>query len=324
MQAVISRLKLRFTIGYQSRNTLHDGAFRRISVRLTDKAGSAGPFTVYHRRGYYAPRPEQETTSGPGPNISLAAARRQPSLRARDSSAEQDRSPRKPFTNDDVLKLVQAGFGEEVTLEAIRKNECRFDTSAEGLLKLKDAGVSEKIILAILSTGRVPSVPAAPRSGNDALPALAGVYVLRDGKYVPMEFEQAHWRPGFWGGPITTGAITKTTLITRLEAPESHLWLSGSQEILLVCEERDAEVKHHLLRAEEIRKGREFRMEFQILDDGSRVAMGGARKSEVHFTVEERAPGRFILKLPELGKGQFALMPPTDTVSGKLYTFGVR
>jgi VWFA-related protein len=56
MQAVISRLKLRFTLGYHSTNQRRDGAFRKIDIRLTDKEALAGHFTVYARRGYYAPK----------------------------------------------------------------------------------------------------------------------------------------------------------------------------------------------------------------------------------------------------------------------------
>jgi hypothetical protein len=40
--------------------------------------------------------------------------------------------------------------GEDLIPEAVRTNECRFDSPADALLALKDAGISEKIILAVL------------------------------------------------------------------------------------------------------------------------------------------------------------------------------
>ena len=53
---MISRLKLRYTIGYQSTNKERDGAFRKIDVRLVDRFGRAGnDYSVHSRRGYYAP-----------------------------------------------------------------------------------------------------------------------------------------------------------------------------------------------------------------------------------------------------------------------------
>jgi Ca-activated chloride channel family protein len=155
MQAVVSRLKLRFTLGYQSTNKRRDGAFRKIEVRVTKKEASG--FTVYARRGYYAPRPGREEFLPPSPDTYPAVAGRLPSVGRPASATEQRKVPSKPFTNEDVLKLVKAGFGEETILEAIRTNECHFDTSADALTALKNAGVSEKIIMAMLAAGRAPA-----------------------------------------------------------------------------------------------------------------------------------------------------------------------
>src|SRR6266478_1333319 len=56
----------------------------------------------------------------------------------------------KPLTNDDVIKLAQMGFGDEVIQKAIQAHAPAFDISPEGLSALKKAGVSEKMIAAIL------------------------------------------------------------------------------------------------------------------------------------------------------------------------------
>ncbi len=56
LAAVISRLKLRYTLGYQSTNKVRDGAFRKIDVRLVDRFGRDDlDYSVHARRGYYAP-----------------------------------------------------------------------------------------------------------------------------------------------------------------------------------------------------------------------------------------------------------------------------
>ncbi len=62
MAAVISRLKQRYTLGYQSTNHQRNGAFRAIDVRLADNVQTSGlpaqagrKYAVYARRGYYAP-----------------------------------------------------------------------------------------------------------------------------------------------------------------------------------------------------------------------------------------------------------------------------
>jgi hypothetical protein len=56
LAAVISRLKLRYTLGYHSTNKVRDGAFRKIDVRLVDRFGRDDlDYSVHARRGYYAP-----------------------------------------------------------------------------------------------------------------------------------------------------------------------------------------------------------------------------------------------------------------------------
>ena len=54
MAAVITRLKQRYTLGYQSLNPRHDRAFREIDVRLSDRAqNSKHPYRIFARHGYY-------------------------------------------------------------------------------------------------------------------------------------------------------------------------------------------------------------------------------------------------------------------------------
>jgi len=54
MAAVITRLKRRYTLGYQSTDTGNGRAFREIDVRLSDRAQNPKhPYRVFARRGYY-------------------------------------------------------------------------------------------------------------------------------------------------------------------------------------------------------------------------------------------------------------------------------
>jgi VWFA-related protein len=56
MAIVLARLKQRYTLGYQSTNRQQDGAFRTIDVQIRSRAQTPGEkYTVYARRGYYAP-----------------------------------------------------------------------------------------------------------------------------------------------------------------------------------------------------------------------------------------------------------------------------
>jgi VWFA-related protein len=55
LATVITRLKLRYTLGYNSPNPAKDGSFRRIDVRLNERYGRPdSDYVVSARRGYYA------------------------------------------------------------------------------------------------------------------------------------------------------------------------------------------------------------------------------------------------------------------------------
>ena len=50
------------------------------------------------------------------------------------------------LTNDSVIALAKAGFDELFIIERIRTSRTRFDTSVDGLVALKQAGISEDVI----------------------------------------------------------------------------------------------------------------------------------------------------------------------------------
>jgi hypothetical protein len=50
------------------------------------------------------------------------------------------------LTNDSVIMLAKAGFDELFIVERIHTSRTHFDTSVEGLIALKQAGVSEDLI----------------------------------------------------------------------------------------------------------------------------------------------------------------------------------
>jgi hypothetical protein len=236
----------------------------------------------------------------------------------------------KPFTNDDILKMIKAGFSEETILEAIRTNEPHFDTSADGLLTLKNAGVSEKIITAMLTAARPKTgAPVAPGE-TSALPDEIGVYVFKDGQYTELTVEIVDWRSKFFNPTTTVGNLAKSRLTARLNTPASSLQLSGKTELLIVCPDGVSAMEYHLLRATQSKDKREFRVDFRVLSSGVLLALGGTDKSAVRFDVKKVAAGKFRVALSSLEKGEYGVLPPGTTTQsgassvGKMYTFGMR
>ena len=77
------------------------------------------------------------------------------------------------LTNDDVVKLVKGGLPESVIVQKIRASQRKFDTSADGLIKLKSAGVPDKVIEAMVAPASGTAVAAPP-----AAPAGSGAPVI--------------------------------------------------------------------------------------------------------------------------------------------------
>lgn len=60
-----------------------------------------------------------------------------------------------PFNNGDVISLTQAGLGVAVVVAKVEEAiECSFDLSTAGILALKEAGVADSVIEAMLKKGR--------------------------------------------------------------------------------------------------------------------------------------------------------------------------
>ncbi len=82
------------------------------------------------------------------------------------------------LTNDAVLRMVKAGLGEELIVSKIKASQNQFDLTTDGILKLKNEGVSEKIIQAMMITSPAPPVAEESREAQDA------IALYRQGKVV--------------------------------------------------------------------------------------------------------------------------------------------
>ena len=65
-----------------------------------------------------------------------------------------------PLTNENIVTLAKAGFDELFILQLIHSSRTNFDTSVQGLVVLKQAGVSEDLIRQMAMPQ--PIAPAAP------------------------------------------------------------------------------------------------------------------------------------------------------------------
>lgn len=67
------------------------------------------------------------------------------------------------LNNDTVIKMVKAGLSDEIVVSTISSSPGTYDTTPDGLIALKQASVSDKVISAIVSKGAAPATaPTAP------------------------------------------------------------------------------------------------------------------------------------------------------------------
>ena len=76
-----------------------------------------------------------------------------------------------------VIKMVKAGLSDDVIVSTINSSAGAYNTTPDGLIALKQAGVSDKIIAAVVAKASTPAQPPAPplaeppaSANNDAAP----------------------------------------------------------------------------------------------------------------------------------------------------------
>lgn len=132
------------------------------------------------------------------------------------------------LTNQSIIRMVRAKINDDLIIAKIRQSKTRFDLSTDGIVQLKEAGVSDRLLSVMLNTAtatatsepppKPPTVsPTAhmptptpvrtpPRSTITRAPATYGLYIEQDGQLLPIGRTQtkvqiSKWRR-FLGGVL--------------------------------------------------------------------------------------------------------------------------
>jgi hypothetical protein len=71
-------------------------------------------------------------------------------------------SAQQTLNNDSVIKMFKMGFPEEMIVGQINRSPGTYDTSPAGLTVIKNAGVGDKAVTAMVNKATAPAPPAAP------------------------------------------------------------------------------------------------------------------------------------------------------------------
>ena len=83
------------------------------------------------------------------------------------------------MTNRDVIRLLQAKISEDIIITKIKQSKTSFDTSVDGLVSLRTAGATDRLITFMMDptvaapAAAAPNVAAAPAAVADPLPPEA-------------------------------------------------------------------------------------------------------------------------------------------------------
>src|SRR6266511_861646 len=97
------------------------------------------------------------------------------------------------LTNDSVIQMVKAGLPEAIVIAKIKGTATKFDLKTDSLVSLKKAGVSDKVLEAMVAAGSVTAAPTTAMPAPPAPAVAAGalknqdvIYQLVGDKYVEM------------------------------------------------------------------------------------------------------------------------------------------
>jgi hypothetical protein len=150
------------------------------------------------------------------------------------------------LTNDDVIKMAHDGFGEEVIAALVESSSTEFDVSMGGLTALKQAGVSNKVMEAMLKAEakkRQTSASASPSdtaqsalpptmAPNPAMPMMNGNMQQMMAMARAMRGGSMGAMGGMGGGMLDTSQLPPLTLITdvaRLQVKPSIAQVANTE-----------------------------------------------------------------------------------------------
>jgi hypothetical protein len=240
------------------------------------------------------------------------------------------------LTNDAVIKMVKAGLGDDIVVSTIKSQSGTYSTGADDLINLKKAGVGDKVIAAMIekggSAGSAPKAPASPAAA-DPSPAApppvvneVGVYYNKSGKWADLPPEVVNFKTGGVLKTIGSAGIVKGDINGHLNGVHSPNQVKTPVELMVYTPEGVAITEYQLLRLRDQKDSREFR----TVTGGVLHVSGGATRDVLPFENKKVASRTYTITLPNLGAGEYGLLPPTSGDStgssgriGKLYTFRI-
>ena len=226
--------------------------------------------------------------------------------------------------NDSVTKMAKAGLGDELIIQTINTQPGQYRTDADSLIALKGAGISDRVITAMINKGRrqLTNVPEKPIELSD-VNEIGVYYKDRAGQWTAIDPEIVHIKSGGFIKSTVTHNIIKEDRNGRVNGRESKLALQRPIHILLYVPDGVSASEYDFIRFRLNSDNREFR----VLTGGVFHSTGGADRDEVPFSPVKTAQHTYEFTVGDsVAGGEFGILPPGTgnvTNGGKIYTFAI-
>jgi hypothetical protein len=129
-------------------------------------ASSKSQIVFLYPTGYLAAAEADQIEDVINQVVSLDIAKSDPELQPRTGQGGSA-----DLTNDGIIKLVKAKLPDSVIIAKIKSTSCAFATDADSLVGLKQAGVSDAVLQAMVEAPSPSNVPAQTDNGSEIAPA---------------------------------------------------------------------------------------------------------------------------------------------------------
>ena len=232
------------------------------------------------------------------------------------------------LTNDAIVRMSKAGLSDDLILQTINTQPVSFSTSASDLVLLKQAGLSDRVIGAMLSPHLTSAGAAkdAAATNMDGVDEIGVYYKDRSGKWVQMSPEIINFKSGGFLKSVATNGIVKQDQNGHLDGETAKLQVTKPVEILIYTPEGTAPNEYQLLKLRVSKNTREFRSS----TGGVFHTSTGATRDSIDIAPTKVAPRRYSFTLDAATPpGEYGVLPPgavstaNAASGGKLYTFRV-
>jgi hypothetical protein len=223
-----------------------------------------------------------------------------------------------PLANKDVIKLVKLGLGDEVVVAKIKQSSnVAFDVTTDGLVQLKQGGVSGTVITAMLEKTTPKSEPASA-PGTNAIPEMNSpqdVRILLGDKEIRL--------PSSRGDLSATGMWP--VVFTFLDYPgrRARTRTTNTHPTLVVRSEHDPQSYYYLAKLDvndEEDNNRSLKIEQKASGFSATTRVIPAGRWHVEYDASEKTAGVWhITPKGDLQPGEYGVVVP----GGILYEFGV-